>query len=214
MPKKNRRKHALGSFTFKSPSRLKVDAPSALGNTFYGVDDDNNVWQINPLESFELDGQPFTQQLELEDALTSKKKSNGVAYSEERNDLFIFYNGSVASSSGKKPGADSGNKFKILWWNQQGSEDSWDWVTGNNGNFGAQSWPTNAAYFDDSLWYFSGNTKDNNLYQLRLAFRDGSAPVVERLYQYEFPGYSNKSGYGDIAIDVERMLLYGSKKNG
>ena len=136
MPKKKRRKHALSSFAFKSSSRLKADGPSALGNTFYGVDDDNNVWQINPLESFELDGQPFTQQLELEDALTSKKKSNGVAYSEERNDLFVFYNGSVAGSSGKKPGADSGNKFKILWWNQQGPEDSWDWVTGNNGNFG------------------------------------------------------------------------------
>ena len=214
MPKKKRRKHALSSFAFKSSSRLKADGPSALGNTFYGVDDDNNVWQINPLESFELDGQPFTQQLELEDALTSKKKSNGVAYSEERNDLFVFYNGSVAGSSGKKPGADSGNKFKILWWNQQGPEDSWDWVTGNNGNFGAQSWPTNAAYFDDSLWYFSGNGNDNKLYQLRLAFGDGSAPVVERLYQYDFPGYTNKSGYGDIAIDVERMLLYGSKKNG
>ena len=119
MPKKNRRKHALGSFSYKSPLRLKADGPSALASTFYGVDDDNNVWQINPLESFELDGQPFTLQLKLEDALTSKAKSNGVAYSEERNDLFVFCNGSVAGSSAKKPGADSGNKFKILWWNQQ-----------------------------------------------------------------------------------------------
>ena len=154
MPKKKRRKHALESRDFKTLSSLhKVNTLSAQGSTFYGVDDDNNVWQINPLESFELDGQPFTLQLELEDALTSKTKSNGVAYSEDRNDLYIFYNGSVAGSSGKTPGADSGKKFKILWWNQQGGEDSWDWVTGNNGNFGAQAWPTNAAYFDDSLWY-------------------------------------------------------------
>ena len=115
MPKKTRRKHALGSFAYETPSRLKAESPSALASTFYGVDDDNNVWQIDPLESFELDGQPFTQQLELQDALTSRKKSNGVAYSEERNDLFVFYNGSVAASSGKKPGADSGNQFNILY---------------------------------------------------------------------------------------------------
>ena len=218
----------------------EVDKETHVDGAIYGVDDKNNVWQIDPSAGSDLNGQTFAMVLNAwdpigqHDRLTTKNQSNGIAFDTCRNDLFYFYNfkskngnKSHVTPSGNVPTTVDGN-WNIVWWNLANDPDdaqAWDWI-GNDKNkipdFGStKSSPANAAFYEDSIWYFSD---DKLLYQLRLEYegRDKCVassrqkivppkpPKTVELIKYDIKNYT-KRGFGDIAIDVTNGVLYGAQ---
>ena len=218
--------------------------PFSTGDTFFGVDDDNDVWQVNPTFSdIEGVGQPFMKALRLYDPLTgdtkltNKKASNGIAFDKDNDDLFFFYatkNSTVkgnkieaangASEPGKVPLAMGGKrKFNIVWWNIHAGQDSWNWVEWADdiqGGFGDkvnQDSPANAVFHGESIWYFGDGNR--NLYRLKLEYEQGR-PFAKGLVNYELDDMYKNGSYGDLAIREEEygvkseLILYGSQQSG
>ena len=164
----------------------EVDKETHVDGAIYGVDDKNNVWQIDPSAGSDLNGQTFAMVLNAWDPigqhdtkLTTKNQSMN-SFDTCRNDLFYFYNfkskngnKSHVTPSGNVPKTVAGN-WNIVWWNLANDPDdaqAWDWI-GNDKNkipdFGStKTSPANAAFYEDSIWYFSD---DKLLYQLRLEY--------------------------------------------
>ena len=93
---------------------------------FYGIDDQNNIWEVNPLK----------QDLSLvnKTGLGIDKASNGIAYDPEREQVFFFY-----------------NKKKIYYWpdrTKQGLDSLKELEIDKLGNI------ANAAFYEDSIWWF------------------------------------------------------------
>ncbi|WP_162176537.1 DUF4347 domain-containing protein [Synechococcus sp. KORDI-100] len=195
----------------------------SIGDTFFGVDQVNDVWQINPTFENQPDvGQPFIRVLNLSDPIPtpanpnptklethqgSGSGGNGVAFDTTKDYLYFFYKGAVVGDA-QPPSSNS--VWNIVWW-PIGEVQEWGWIDPPGNNFGSKnSIPANASFYDRSLWYFGGG-KSNKLYQLKLDYEVGPAPAASQLIEHEVKGYPPGS-YGDIAIDAEGVL-YGSQSN-
>ena len=118
---------------------------SQVDGAIYGVDDKNNVWQIDPSAGSDLNGQAFAMVLNAWDptgkhdtTLIKKNQSNGIAFDTCRNDLFYFYNFREKNGdkiyvepSGNVP-TNVGGKWSIVWWNlanDPANAQAWDWIS-------------------------------------------------------------------------------------
>ena len=209
----------------KRKNRAAVENPEvvSIGDTFFGVDQVNDVWQINPTFENQPDvGQPFIRVLNLSDPIPTPDNpeptklttlqgsglgANGVAFDTTKDYLYFFYKGDVDGDDQPPP---SKSKWNIIWW-PIGEEQEWGWIDPPGNNFGSSnSIPANASFYDGSLWYFGGGNS-KKLYQLKLSYEVGPAPVAIQLDAHEIKDYPS-GGYGDIAIDAEG-ILYGSQSN-
>ncbi|WP_071991439.1 DUF4347 domain-containing protein [Synechococcus sp. CC9616] len=208
----------------KSQSRAAVQnlEVMSVGDTFFGVDQVNDVWQINPTFEEQPDiGQAFIRVLNLSDPIPtgdeeptklitpqgSGEGANGVAFDTEEDYLYFFYKG-VVDGDDRPPNSNS--EWNIIWW-PIGEEQEWGWINPPGNNFGSNnSIPANASFYDGSLWYFGGGNS-KKLYQLKLDYEVGPVPAASQLIAHEVKKYP-PGGYGDIAIDMEG-ILYGSQSN-
>jgi hypothetical protein len=187
-------------------SLLGVDPTKAKSTTFYSMDNDNNIWEMNPVTR--------SNNLVNEVGLTNSncttttgypsltKDSNGIAYNTARDQLFFFY----------KQGAGT-TTYDLLTWNPQSTcIGSLQTIRTLNGS----STPANAAYYNNALWYFNPNIL-TVLNQLTFDYTGntitGSNLTSVNLNNYTSPHYP-ASFFGDIAINTKTGLLYGSRSNG
>lgn len=183
----------------------------ANGTTFYGIDNDNNILEVNPLNKFtkivNQVGLTNSDCLTTPDCLSVFQGSNGIAYDTTRDHLFFFYNPIATGSS---------QPYDLRFWNRKS--------TGIGSlktiNLGEVTYiPANAAYYNNSLWYFDGGTTTSILNQLALTYNPAEDDITSTsLTRYDLstfgsPTYS-PGGYGDIAINAISGVLYGSTTNG
>ena len=118
---------------FSLGRKNKSGEDNNVGDLFFGIDDENNVWQVNPsYELFPKITQPFSKVLRLFDPiegntrLTQVQGANGIAFdrdnSRNENDtLYFFYltkekdaekNGIQANNNGIEGNNDDGGNLK------------------------------------------------------------------------------------------------------
>ena len=196
-------------------SFLGAEPAKADGTTFYGVDNDNNILEVNPLKKFteivnEV-GLTISNCNSTPGCLSVPSGSNGIAYDTARDHLFFFYN---------PEGAGANKPYDLRFWNRKstgiGSLKTID--LGNQGSAPINI-PANAAYYNDSLWYFGGVSTTKTLNQLSLTYNSAGDDIVSwalnvfYLNDYATPLYA-PGGYGDIAINTTNGKLYGSTTDG
>jgi hypothetical protein len=187
-------------------SLLGAEPAKAKGTTFYGIDNDNNIWEVNPITR----SNTLANEVGLTNAncsttagcLSLAEGSNGIAYDTAREHLFFFYRQTASATN-----------YDVLFWNRQTTGiGSLQTISTLNGN----STPANAAYYNNALWYFNPNSS-TVLNQLTFTYSGdtitGSNQTTYNLANYASPTYP-ASFFGDIAINATNGLLYGSTSNG
>ena len=178
------------------------------GTYFYGIDDDNAIWELDPLANGGIGEMNMIYDAKKNDGMTEAGGANGIAYDYSTDSLYFFY-------QGKKAGLD--NKNQTLWRlsdltrqsRQRGIGLVQVGVRGNVGNqndtFGNTK-SANAAFWDNSVWYMSENNK--KLYELVIADDPKQSELITHdLSLTQYPA----GGYGDIAIDFTSGILYGNQ---
>jgi hypothetical protein len=171
---------------------------------FYGIANNNTIFQVNPL---------LNQQFSVNaTGLGTLSGSNGIAYDTARDQLFFFYN----------PTAQGQNQtYDLRFWNRQtigpGSLQTVATSTDSGSPLGSTNRiPTNAAYYNNALWYFDGDPTTKTLRKLELTY-NGAADTITgtSLTNYDLSGSTYAAGgYGDIAINPLTRILYGNTTNG
>jgi len=71
-----------------------VASPVRAGTTFYGIDNDNNIWEVDPIRKFNKlineVGRTITDCATTNGCLNTSQGSNGIAYDTNRDHLFAF----------------------------------------------------------------------------------------------------------------------------
>lgn len=179
-------------------------APANAATTFYGIDNNNNIWEVDPVRQFNVlvneIGRTIPNCAITPGCLNSQTGSNGIAYDSDRDHLFFFYN---STSTG----------WNLQFWNRKSSGPASLKVI--PGIAGTSSIPANAAYYDNALWYFDGSTS-SKLNKAAFSYNSSQDDIVSAnvisydLSTYLVPVYQ-PGIYGDIAIDVQKGFLYGSQ---
>ena len=161
----------------------------ARANAIYGVAVDNNIYYIDPA------AQSITY---VAPSLSTFVKANGFATDRGRNQLLYFgSNGDLYYYD--IPSGGSGTVAAAS-------------VFGNTDEFP----PEDAAYYNGAFWYIGKGGRvedfDNKLYKAELTYRGGvpsfsGTPVA---YQLTASGSSTGMAFGDIAINPNTNMLYGS----
>jgi hypothetical protein len=183
----------------------------AANTTFYGVDNDNNIWEVDPIQKFNVlineVGRTIPNCDTTDGCLNVSSGSNGIAFDTGRNHLFFFYNNS---------GTGAAQPWDLRFWNRKSFGPSSlsivPWASGTN-------IPANAAYYDNALWYFDGGTTTRSLNKLSLQYNADQDQILSTsLNTYDLSGFTEPTypsgGYGDIAINVLTGFLYGSQVSG
>ena len=190
---------------------LGAEPTRANGTTFYGIDNNNNIYEVNPLKKSNTlvnqVGLSIPNCASTPGCLSIAAGSNGIAYDTARDHLFFFYNPTAT-------GASAG--YDLRFWNRKssgiGSLQTID--LGETTNI-----PANAAYYNNALWYFGGGSATTALNKLELTYnptQDAIDSWVLKTYDlatFAEPRYSPGT-YGDIAINAIDGILYGSTTNG
>jgi hypothetical protein len=188
-------------------SMLGAAPAQAAGRTvFYGIDNNNNIYEVNPRTK----SNNLVNEVGLTNAncgttpgcLSLSGGANGIAFDTSREQLFFFYRPTSTSTS-----------YDLLTWDRQstgiGSLQTVRTLSGS-------STPANAAYFSDAVWYF-GPGQSTVLNKLAFDYTGdtitGSTLTSFNLNDYAAPNYP-ASFFGDIAINPNTGLLYGSTNNG
>ena len=187
-------------------SLLGAEPAKAKGTTFYGIDNNNNIWEVNPITR----SNNLVNEVGLTNSncatttgcLSLTEGSNGIAYDTARDQLFFFYKQTAGATT-----------YDLLTWNRQSTGiGSLQTIRTLNGS----STPANAAYYNNALWYFNPNSS-TVLNQLTFDYTGntitGSNLTSFNLNDYASPNYP-ASFFGDIAINANTGLLYGSTSNG
>jgi hypothetical protein len=191
------------SLTLAKPAQA-----NPAGTYFYGIDNSNTIYQVNPLLSEEIVVNPT--------GLSVPGGSNGIAYDTARNQLFFFYN--PATQGQNQP-------YDLRFWNRKSSGPSSLQTVASSTDTGAplgstNRIPTNAAYYNNALWYFDGDPTSTTLRQLNLTYNGtGDAIVSTSITNYDLSTYAGTPTYpggiyGDVAINTTNGILYGSTTNG
>ena len=185
--------------------------PTRAANTFYGVDNDNNIWEVDPVKKFNVLINEVGRTIPLCDntpgCLNVSSGSNGIAYDTARDHLFFFYNPN---------GTGAAQPWDLRFWNRKSfGTSSLSIVPGASGT----NIPANAAYYDNAIWYFDGGTTSQNLNKLSLEYNGNQDQILSSsLITYTLGGFAEPvypaAGYGDIAINILTGVLYGSQVNG
>jgi hypothetical protein len=166
-------------------------ASAASPAVIYGVGVDNVIYRVDTV------AQSITP---VDNSLSTGVKANGFAADRGRNQLFYFgsngdlyYYDILAATNGT---VASGTTF---------------------GNFD-QFPPEDATFFNDAFWYIGasdslGLNNNNVLYKAPLTYSGSNVPsVAGPLVQYQLTLNGSTSGmlFGDIAVDANNGILYGS----
>ncbi len=189
---------ASGSLGFTLAIANPAQANTAV-SFLYGIDNNNNIYQVNPLLNQQFIVNPT--------GLTTFQGSNGIAYDTSRDQLFFFYNPSLQGQN---------QPYDLLFWNRLSTGPSSLQLVASNAALGAASnIPTNAAYYNNALWYFDGSSTTTTLRKLELTYNPAQNSITGvnlknyNLNDYAPPNYQ-AGGYGDIAINTTNGLLYGN----
>lgn len=155
----------------------------------YGIDNDNDIYEIDPIAK--------TSTLVLPQA-TEGGLSNSLAYDTTREDLFFI-----------------GPDFKLKYWTRQSGTTVSDVGTSPIVSID----PNNAAYYNDAYWYFDFNSNVLNKISLSYSGTGAAAvPSVSGSTTYTIAGMNlpnpgtgfNTNTFGDIAINATTGMLYAS----
>lgn len=187
-------------------------ANGPLPSFLYGIDDTNNIWQINP----KVGEQSFVDVYPTGLA----DRSNAFAFDRDRDQMF-FLNRGVPNTS---PDADTLND---LWmWNKPVGTFS-QITTGATMGIAGITLPANAAYYSNAFWFFEERT--NELVRASLSYASaspGTVPTFSGVETYTITpapalgpvGSTTTDGtnnfFGDIAINPNTGLLYASTAHG
>ena len=162
---------------------------ATLGAYIYGVDDNSDIYEINPAD--QTWNKVYTSP-------TTSTLANSVAYDRDRQQLFF-----VDNQSG------------LEYW--QAGTSSVASVGGTP--VGVSSDPFNAAYYNDAIYFFEHNTANLKRANLSYSGSGTSAvPSIASVDTFAVLGM-NPSGidtntFGDIAIDTATGTLYASTSRG
>jgi len=173
-------------------------APSAVAPTstartlIYGIDDSNDIWEINPLDD--------TYSLVNATGLAGTQVSNSMAYDKSRDVFYFTYRGTSAGLSNS-----------LLSWNRQTTGIASLTAVATLAELGIGTDPANASFWNGAYWFISANAQ--RLTRVRINYVAG-VPTLDDTRVYNLADYVPPlypaSGYGDIAIDEDDGMLYGS----
>ena len=178
-------------------SALAATAALALAGTaaaskpvnIYGVGNQNNIWEIDPL------AKQFT---EVDDtALTQVNGSNSMAYDAARDQFFFTYAGDRSLRFWDRQSFGAGSTRAVATW----------------AGIGVGTDPANAAYYDNAYWYVTGGQR--TLHRVAFTYA-GNEPTFasDTAIDLAPTGYPSGLSYGDIAINAKTGVLYGTTTNG
>jgi len=163
---------------------------ATIGHFMYGVDDANDIWEINPAD------QTSTK---VVSASALGSGANALGYDTNRNQLLFV---------------DSANGFG--YW--QRATDTIGTVGGLS--LGIATNPANAAFHNDAFYYFEHNSNVLKRANLAYSGSGETAtPSVASIDTFAVLGMGPSSGlttntFGDIAIDTVNNVLYASTSRG
>ena len=169
-------------------------ATSIVPSYIYGIADDNQIWQINPI--------PGQQSFESTYNTGLSGQSNAVAFDRGRDQLLFL---------------DVSNNLYL--WNKPlgGSPSAFQQIT-TSGSLGiSSSLVYNASYYNDGFWFFKEAT--NELVKASLSYSGtavGTVPTFSGTTSYTLTGPTPASdnGFGDIAINRNTGMLYAATSTG
>ena len=185
---------------------LSLVLPSAAQAEYiYGIDDSNNIWEVDPVnrtDKIVLSGSSY--------GLTETQKSNSFAYDPIRDEMFFTYSGTAAGKAG------------LYYWNHTNGVNAIRQIlNATTVVSGTTAWslmsptdPANAAYYQDSYWFFNGNGgKTDQLNRLSFTYTSGSiAPST--LQTWTISNLPAPNTFGDIAISGSTGILYANTVSG
>ncbi len=170
----------------------------------YGIDDNNNIWEINPGAK--------TANNVLSTILSGTQNSNAFAYDRDRDHMFFMYSG--------LNGGDT-NAAGLYYWNHQSGTSS---VVQRVLDDASYIDIANAAYYNNAYWFFNENGNasqgSNVLFKLSLSYSgsgNGAVPTVSGTTSWTIANLAageNINTFGDIAIDADDATLYANNVNG
>jgi len=173
---------------------LRSAVATQIPSYIYGIADDNQIWQINPI--------PGQQSFEGTYNTGLTGQSNAVAFDRGRDQLFFL----------------SENNDLYLW-NKPlgGSPSAFQQITTSSSLGLSSSLAYNASYYNDGFWFFKEQT--NQLVKASLSYSGttvGTVPTFSSTTSYTVAGAPNNStnGFGDIAINVNTGILYAATSSG
>ena len=160
----------------------------------YGIADDNQIWQINPVPGQQSFASTFNT------GLTGQ--SNAVAFDRGRDQLLFL---------------DVSNNLYL--WNKPlgGSPSEFQQITTSSSLGINSSLVYNASYYNNGFWFFKEAT--NELVKASLSYSGtsvGTVPTFSGTTSYTLTGPTPASdnGFGDIAINVNTGFLYAATSTG
>jgi hypothetical protein len=160
----------------------------------YGIADDNQIWQINPV--------PGQQSFQSSYNTGLTGQSNAVAFDRGRDQLLFL---------------DVTNNLYL--WNKPlgGSPTAFQQIATSSSLGIASSLVYNASYYNDGFWFFKEAT--NDLVKASLTYSSsavGTVPTFSGTTSYTLtgPSPSTVNGFGDIAINANTGILYAATSTG
>jgi hypothetical protein len=184
----------VASLLLVSGAFRSAAADPIVPSYIYGIADDNEIWQINPVsgqQSFEST---------YNTGLTGQ--SNAVAFDRGRDQLLFL---------------DVSNNLYL--WNKPlgGSPAAFQQITTSSSLGISSSLVYNASYYNDGFWFFKEAT--NELVKASLTYSSpavGTVPTFSSTTSYTLtgPSPSTVNGFGDIAINANTGILYAATSTG
>jgi hypothetical protein len=169
-------------------------ASTVLPSFTYGIADDNQIWQIDPVPGHQSFKSTYNT------GLTGQ--SNAVAFDRGRDQLLFL---------------DVSNNLYL--WNKPlgGSPAAFQQIATSSTLGISSSLVYNASYYNDGFWFFKEAT--NELVKASLSYSGtapGTVPTFTSTTSYTLTGPTpaTGNGFGDIAIDDNTGMLYAATSTG
>lgn len=185
-----------------------LNLAAAAESYIYGIDDVNDIWQVNP----EPGDQTFVDVYNTGLTPGISQTSNAFAFDRERDQMFFLNRGTNGNTP---PGAGTENN---LWmWNKPLGTFV-QIATGTQLGIAGGTIPANAAYYANAFWFFREGTF--NLVKAELVYASpaqGEVPTLGSVQTFTVtptpsPPFSNR--FGDIAINPTTGLLFAATSTG
>lgn len=184
----------VASLLMVSAALRPAAANPTLPSYTYGIADDNQIWQIDPV--------PGHQSFESTYNTGLTGQSNAVAFDRGRDQLLFL---------------DVTNNLYL--WNKPlgGSPAAFQQIASGSSLGIASSLVYNASYYNDGFWFFKEAT--NELVKASLSYSGtavGTVPTFSGTTSYTLTGPTPASdnGFGDIAINANTGILYAATSTG
>lgn len=178
------------------PARDELKAAALVGAAVYGIDDNNVIWEIDPINK------TFTPVNDTK--LTGT--SNSMAYDTSRDQFFFIHQTSNFTVD---------NALRT--WNRASTGPLSVPILATRTQMGLPAQavqPANASYYDNAYWFIPQNS--TVLHRVSFTYA-GDTPTAPSLMTYQLSNYAAPTypagGFGDIAIDSSG-ILWGSHSSG